>query len=322
MLSSVLVTRARVERFSPFYHIFSFGISLLGAALAVVLSLYAPSSSDPTDSTSNTGGKNTTVPLDDEHGRGGIWCWVESRDAPIFRFVLIYGPLLLLTLFCACCYLFTVRMLNTQAGHHRLTCSSFLCYRSGEENREATPIIRSMRIFIAILVFCWSWGLARDIQQLIDPEHPVFWLDCLHAFFAPLQGLLLSLLYLLHGNSWQQICCRCFVSEPDVILATSKIDHAQWVEDEYNRSPSPSYVRRGPGLHTVYDSSASDVGATARPEEEHTALVGAGPSRHRFASYNGEDFSWDSRSKPGYLCLQDRSEHMDKIRFFSPTANQ
>jgi hypothetical protein len=192
MLSAVLVNRTLVERYSMFYHVLTFGISVLGAALAVVLSLLAPGVDFDRDADSSTSSSavGPTPESTDDHGHGGIWCWADSRDAPAIRFLLLYGPLVVVSLFCLVCYLFTVRMLNRQAGHHSLTCASFLRYHESEELREAAPVIRSMRFFLLILTVCWSWGLARDLQQLIDPDHPVFWLTCAHGFFAPLQGFL------------------------------------------------------------------------------------------------------------------------------------
>jgi hypothetical protein len=135
------------------------------------------------------------------------------------------------------------------------------------------------------------------ITNFFFPPSPLM-LFCRHYPLPPVRlPRSRSLLYLLHGDFYSQLCCRGCVTEPDVIPPGKAINHAQWVQDEYARQPSPPRIRRGQStVYGSYSLAPSPVGPTEETNTNSTefaAAAGIHPARHRFASYNGDDFLLD-----------------------------
>eukprot|EP00002_Diphylleia_rotans_P014015 TRINITY_DN2727_c0_g2_i4.p1 TRINITY_DN2727_c0_g2~~TRINITY_DN2727_c0_g2_i4.p1 ORF type:complete len:311 (+),score=41.02 TRINITY_DN2727_c0_g2_i4:225-1157(+) len=126
----------------------------------------------------------------DEFGPAGLWCWIiDTADSS--RFVFFYVPMFLSLFVNIVLYAYSAHYLGSlQKQHENLggSTTAIAFQFRGKLSR------RLMRIILAFL-FCWFWPAVNRIQNWADPDHPKFWLFCLHALSAPSFGFATSLVY-------------------------------------------------------------------------------------------------------------------------------
>jgi len=113
------------------------------------------------------------------YGDAAGWCWIadDSASDKAWRFIQFYVQIWLGIVYNAIVFFRVYRTLST----------------SFEQNEQTRRMRERLRYYPAVLVICYFWASINRITQIFIA--PVFWLACLHIFFASLSGLLNAMVY-------------------------------------------------------------------------------------------------------------------------------
>eukprot|EP00898_Chlorokybus_atmophyticus_P001697 jgi/Chlat1/2528/Chrsp175S02383 len=132
--------------------------------------------------------------IGDYYGDAGIFCWIRNDTAAekVTRMLVFYVPLWAAVVYNGVVYYKVSRALRETA----MAVSAQVGTLGERAQREQElRLAKTLKFYPLILIVCYSFPTANRIQQFAAPRSPVFWLYCLHALFASLQGLLNCLAY-------------------------------------------------------------------------------------------------------------------------------
>jgi len=107
----------------------------------------------------------------------GLWCWISAIHNELFRWLFFYGPTV-----CVLIYVTVVYVLISRKIYRQNT------VLDEAVNSADTTIQLTFRLYIIGWILCWAPAIVDRVQGLLDPTHPIFILQCLHAFLTPLAG--------------------------------------------------------------------------------------------------------------------------------------
>ena len=143
----------RINKQFPYYHLVCWGIPLLS-----VIYLSA------------TGRFGTT----------NLWCWIDHHNMP-FRFYFFIIPVVIIIIFNVIAFVRTHKMVRILTS---------LRPSGGDLELQ---LVRTLSLYVAAGVLCWSWGIANRLLDLVyhnesNKVRQIRWLYYLQAWFDPLQG--------------------------------------------------------------------------------------------------------------------------------------
>jgi len=153
--------------------------------------------------------------LTSSYGDTGAWCWIqtpdENKDASmaetllnkgtIWRLFLFYLPLWIAIAFNSVVYIVVT---NTLARVARTQAS--------ETRPKYLKMIRRLRMYPLILVFCWAGATINRFQNVIYPNQPVYELYIFQVSTRSLQGVLNAIVYGLNNHvmgEWATLVGAC-----------------------------------------------------------------------------------------------------------------
>ena len=169
----------------------------------------------------------TIIPLfSGSYGEADGFCWVMSDDAKdmIIGILQFYVPLWIAFGFNTYCYFRVYRVINVLLQN--------LEGRKDDDRYRKLKLIKRLRFYPIILVFCWTAGTIHRLYSLANPEEPLLWMAILTILFGSLQGLLNAIVYGFSGPVKEVIKDACFPCFPN--LLDSKLDYVH----------SPSTIER------------------------------------------------------------------------------
>lgn len=174
-------------------------------------------------------------------GQATLWCWIRPEFVTL-RVVSFYVPLLLVVLF------------------------NIGCYWIMRNSKELEPVQRRMLQYIIVFVFVRFWSLLNRLQNIIEPNNPVFALFVLHGLFSPLQGLGNSLVFGLTAKVREQYAKLCCLptSSPSFHLGTngdssSSENHAAVFKSQATSSPMDAKLSGADSAAQQYSSDTFAV---------------------------------------------------------------
>lgn len=103
----------------------------------------------------------------------GLWCWLSNEHYGLYRWLYFYGPLVLILIYVLVVYALVSKKIRSQMR---------LSVMAGQ--RTETSIQQTFRWYIIGWIICWVPALIDRVQGVFDPDHPIFALSAVHAFFA------------------------------------------------------------------------------------------------------------------------------------------
>ena len=73
-------------------------------------------------------------------------------------------------------------------------------------------MVRRLRLYPLILVFCWTFATVNRLQNVVDPTNPQFMLYLLHVSTRSLQGILNAVVYGFNSHvtkEWMALLAEC-----------------------------------------------------------------------------------------------------------------
>eukprot|EP00002_Diphylleia_rotans_P026433 TRINITY_DN5275_c0_g1_i1.p1 TRINITY_DN5275_c0_g1~~TRINITY_DN5275_c0_g1_i1.p1 ORF type:complete len:285 (-),score=29.39 TRINITY_DN5275_c0_g1_i1:358-1212(-) len=133
---------------------------------------------------------STVLVLTNKIGPAGVWCWIEDPEDPL-RFFFFYGPATIVVFINIVLYLAVRR--SFQGYSEEMSNENKLAKRKVDRLEQKAS--KRLNYVILSFAFCWIWGIANRIHNLVSPDNPQFWLYCMHTFFTPLFGFCNSVIY-------------------------------------------------------------------------------------------------------------------------------
>ncbi|KAL3895774.1 MAG: hypothetical protein SGCHY_004494, partial [Lobulomycetales sp.] len=173
----------------------------------------------------------------------GVWCWI-SPNYSIWRLFLFYGPIWLVFLYNVTAYsiigikLYQLsRPLAGSAKHGR------------RSSRPTGRFVTKTLVYMIAFVVNWVCSTGNRVQNLVSPEHTIYWRAFSQAVTLPLQGALNAIIYF------------CFA----VFLDHRKEQEDSSVKLEYSSSSE------SPTALDSFDSGVSYYGGNTPPRlSKHT----------------------------------------------------
>eukprot|EP00057_Strongylocentrotus_purpuratus_P005030 XP_003730036.1 PREDICTED: cyclic AMP receptor-like protein A isoform X1 [Strongylocentrotus purpuratus] len=174
----ITIWQINTERREIFYHLVTWGVSLLMACLPLIGNHYGPA---------------------------GAWCWIPA-EYPLWRFFMWYGPLFLLIVLMFVVYAYITYKLRRRIRSWQGTYEPEI-ERSRQLIREE---IKPLRAYPFIYLVLSIFPLINRIQNAVAPDNAIFVLYLFHALSSPLVGLVNAIVYGLDPEtrsrlSWTQI---------------------------------------------------------------------------------------------------------------------
>ena len=153
------------------------------------------------------------------YGDTGAWCWIETpqenededddasmtkallNEGTMWRILLFYLPLWIAIAFNSVVYIVVT---NTLARVARTQAS--------ETRPKYLKMIRRLRMYPLILVFCWMGATVNRIQNVIYPDKPIYNLYLFQVSTRSLQGVLNAIVYGLNNHvmgEWATLMAGC-----------------------------------------------------------------------------------------------------------------
>eukprot|EP00520_Triparma_pacifica_P018675 CAMPEP_0118662362 /NCGR_PEP_ID=MMETSP0785-20121206/16790_1 /TAXON_ID=91992 /ORGANISM="Bolidomonas pacifica, Strain CCMP 1866" /LENGTH=341 /DNA_ID=CAMNT_0006555899 /DNA_START=71 /DNA_END=1093 /DNA_ORIENTATION=+ len=159
--------------------------------------------------------------ITDSYGDTGAWCWIQTPEenedesmtrallnkGTIWRLVLFYLPLWIAIAFNSVVYIVVT---NTLARVARTQAS--------ETRPKYLKMIRRLRMYPLILVFCWMGATINRIQNVIYPNDPMFGLYIFQVSTRSLQGVLNAIVYGMNNHvmgEWAMLMGGCLKEKGD-----------------------------------------------------------------------------------------------------------
>eukprot|EP00002_Diphylleia_rotans_P002517 TRINITY_DN1158_c0_g3_i2.p1 TRINITY_DN1158_c0_g3~~TRINITY_DN1158_c0_g3_i2.p1 ORF type:complete len:299 (-),score=59.92 TRINITY_DN1158_c0_g3_i2:502-1398(-) len=155
-----------VENYERYFHMVAWGIP--GLFLIILLSL-------------------------NSFGEAGVWCWIEDPESPL-RFAFFYGPMI--AILSINLLLYTI--CRNELHKYEELFSTRQKASSVPFDRIKGKITKRLLAVVLSWICCWIWAVINRLQNIIDPDHPQFWLYLIHSIFSPTFGFFNSLIY---GNN-------------------------------------------------------------------------------------------------------------------------
>ncbi|GMH73443.1 hypothetical protein TL16_g06194 [Triparma laevis f. inornata] len=135
--------------------------------------------------------------ITDSYGNSGAWCWITTPSdddesdkeimesaGNIWRLTLFYLPLWLAIIFNSTVYVIVTKTLSRVAST-----------QASDQRPKYLKMIRRLRLYPLILVFCWLGATINRIQNVLDPSAPQYYLYLYQVATRSLQGTLNALVY-------------------------------------------------------------------------------------------------------------------------------
>ncbi|GMH99045.1 hypothetical protein TrVE_jg9166 [Triparma verrucosa] len=169
-LFRLIILQRTSSHLIKYYHVFCFGVPFVSMFLPLLTNSY---------------------------GDSGAWCWISTptdesetdkqlMESPgnLWRLTLFYLPLWLAIIFNSTVYLIVTKTLSRVAST-----------QASDQRPKYLKMIRRLRLYPLILVFCWLGATINRIQNVIDPSHPWYSLYLFQVATRSLQGTLNALVY-------------------------------------------------------------------------------------------------------------------------------
>ncbi|CAI5493647.1 unnamed protein product [Closterium sp. Naga37s-1] len=166
---TVVRHKADVEGLGPYFHVYVWGTAAL----------------------------MTLIPsLGSDYGPAGAWCWVQNETVmgKVLRFLTFYVPLWSAILFNGVIYFQVIRMLSN-ATRMAANMADRQKQMEGPASSKVSSAMNRWGYYPLILIASWTCGTINKIHNLLEPQHPLFILYCLHIGTAALMGLFNSIAY-------------------------------------------------------------------------------------------------------------------------------
>jgi hypothetical protein len=133
----------------------------------------------------------------DSYGNTVGWCWIDPEDneaaGQTWRLLLFYLPLWSAIGFNAYVYYIVSRAIGELFGRSKSAGGTAIS--RWEIPPKYEKLIRRLRMYPLILVFCWFFATINRVQNLFAPGDPSFALFFVTALFRGMQGMLNALVY-------------------------------------------------------------------------------------------------------------------------------
>jgi len=131
----------------------------------------------------------------DKPGTRPSWCWIDARQN-LWKLALYFIPFAIVWTFNFLVYIKVTRGISEVV-------------KSPTLRGNATTRIR---LYMLVFMFCIGVGVVNRVQNMLDKENPLFWLNIIDAAVSPLQGFLNSIVYGMNKQlrrTWFSVlCCR------------------------------------------------------------------------------------------------------------------
>eukprot|EP00823_Brevimastigomonas_motovehiculus_P006508 TRINITY_DN5397_c0_g1_i1.p1 TRINITY_DN5397_c0_g1~~TRINITY_DN5397_c0_g1_i1.p1 ORF type:complete len:559 (-),score=135.83 TRINITY_DN5397_c0_g1_i1:178-1854(-) len=156
--------------------------------------------------------------------KGILWCWISS-DHMYLRLFTFYVPLVF-TFFAN--MVFFICVIHTIRNDFRVS-----------------NVQRRLTLYLVVFFVVRLWSVINRAQNLINPDHPIFFLNIMHAVFSTLQGFLFSLVFGVNQkvrDLWKMAClshccCPCCPCFPQAQTGTDDMAYYGFVAQEEDDNP-------------------------------------------------------------------------------------
>lgn len=153
-----------------------------------------------------------------------VWCWINSNHE-LSRLFSFYLPLTIIFFLNMILYVVIGKQLSPL----------------GQEKQQA--INSRLRQYLVVFFIVRIWSVINRLQNVIQPDNPIFALYFMHSFFSPLQGFCNSLVYGWNVRVRQRylrcLCCKGWRSLEEGADPSEPLQ-----QPSYASSPSTSQVRK------------------------------------------------------------------------------
>ncbi|KAG5185120.1 hypothetical protein JKP88DRAFT_268431 [Tribonema minus] len=158
----------------------------------------------------------------DAYGSTGSWCWI-TVDQVGWRYGAFYGILWLIIAGEIVAYVQVYRRVHQMVARMEAAGAQ---QGSSVRRRQARVrrFLRSLAMYPAILIFCWTTPSINRIQNIIDPDNPIYPLLLTQVITVRLQGLLNAIAYGFTDavqGAWHDAGCACCREDLDAALLLS-----------------------------------------------------------------------------------------------------